>query len=260
MASMKATMESAGIAHLPASVELADFDPTSTAVWLATGGDPAALPEPGLRRTFDDYWDELEQRLAGKLVRESWAAYEIRIADAWLRLGQGERAHHDYCIGREAAGSCLTDRGDRGTNRRMPPSKQPGSGGTSAGNFSSGRQKPLGQLLKEMELVTEGHIQEALIVQRKKGGVIGEILVELGYVSKEEILLALAAQMGMEVVDLDEMSIDPAVFKLVECKDCGQRYNRTTGKPIGAAHALLYTLVVALIGGAIVLGIYLTAY
>ena len=96
----------------------------------------------------------------------------------------------------------------------MPPNK-PGSGGTSAGNFSSGRQKPLGQLLKEMELVTEGHIQEALIVQRKKGGVIGEILVELGYVSKEEILLALAAQMGMEVVDLDEMTIEPAVIAKV---------------------------------------------
>jgi type IV pilus assembly protein PilB len=96
----------------------------------------------------------------------------------------------------------------------MPPNK-PGSGGTSAGNFSSGRQKPLGQLLKEMELVTEGHIQEALIVQRKKGGVIGEILVELGYVSKEEILLALAAQMGMEVVDLDEMEIPPAVIAKV---------------------------------------------
>jgi type IV pilus assembly protein PilB len=97
----------------------------------------------------------------------------------------------------------------------MPPKQQPGRGGTSAGNFSTGRQKPLGQLLKEMELVTEGQIQEALIVQRKKGGVIGEILVELGYVSKEEILLALAAQMGMEVVDLDEMEIPPEVIHKV---------------------------------------------
>ncbi|HYE97538.1 MAG TPA: ATPase, T2SS/T4P/T4SS family [Planctomycetota bacterium] len=93
----------------------------------------------------------------------------------------------------------------------MPP-KPSGSGGTSAGSFSSGRRKPLGQLLKEMELVTEGQIQEALILQRKKGGVIGEILVELGYVSKEEILLALAAQMGMEVVDLDELEIPTEVI------------------------------------------------
>jgi type IV pilus assembly protein PilB len=66
-----------------------------------------------------------------------------------------------------------------------------------------------------MELVTEGQIQEALQVQRKKGGVLGEILVDLGYVSKEEILLALAAQMGMEVVDLTEFEIPPEVINKV---------------------------------------------
>jgi len=85
-------MERAGIAHLPASVELADFDPTATAVWLVLGGDPAALPEAGLRRTFDDYGAELERRIAGTEVRDAYAPYEIRIADAFLRLGQRERA------------------------------------------------------------------------------------------------------------------------------------------------------------------------
>ena len=78
-----------------------------------------------------------------------------------------------------------------------------------------GRHKPLGQVLKEMELVSEGQIQEALQIQRKQGGVIGEILVGLGYVAREEILLALAAQMGMEVVDLDEIDIDPVVINKV---------------------------------------------
>jgi type IV pilus assembly protein PilB len=80
------------------------------------------------------------------------------------------------------------------------------------GKGDPGRQKPLGQVLKEMELVSEGQIQEALAIQRKQGGVIGEILVNMGYVAREEILLALAAQMGMEVVDLDELDIDPVVI------------------------------------------------
>jgi type IV pilus assembly protein PilB len=78
-----------------------------------------------------------------------------------------------------------------------------------------GRHKPLGQVLKEMELVSEGQIQESLQIQRKQGGVIGEILVGLGYVARDEILLALAAQMGMEVVDLDEIEIDPVVINKV---------------------------------------------
>ena len=83
------------------------------------------------------------------------------------------------------------------------------------GDTMEGAHKPLGQLLKEMELVKEGQIQEALSVQRDKGGVIGEILVSLGYVSGEELLLALGAQMGMEVVNLEELTIDSEVIEKV---------------------------------------------
>src|SRR5262245_65327610 len=91
-----------------------------------------------------------------------------------------------------------------------PPA--PAAGGGIMGKGDPGRHKPLGQVLKEMELVSEGQIQEALQIQRKQGGVIGEILVGMGYVAREEILLALAAQMGMEVVDIDELDIDPVVI------------------------------------------------
>jgi len=73
------------------------------------------------------------------------------------------------------------------------------------------RQRPLGQILKEMELITESQLQEALAVQRNEGGVLGQILVRLGYVANEEVLLALAAQMGMEVIDLFKLS--PDAFK-----------------------------------------------
>ncbi len=76
-------------------------------------------------------------------------------------------------------------------------------------------QKPLGQLLKEMELVTEGQIQEALSIQREKGGALGRILIDLGYVSEEEMLLALGAQVGMEVVNLDEIKIPKEVVDKV---------------------------------------------
>ena len=45
------------------------------------------------------------------------------------------------------------------------PMKKTAAG--SAGSSDRGRQKPLGQLLKEMELITEGQIQEALSQDRK---------------------------------------------------------------------------------------------
>lgn len=78
-----------------------------------------------------------------------------------------------------------------------------------------GSQKPIGQILKEMELVTEGQIQEAVAIQREQGGAIGRILIELGYVTEEEVLLALGAQMGMEVVNLEEMQIPKEVVEKI---------------------------------------------
>ncbi|HZN61198.1 MAG TPA: ATPase, T2SS/T4P/T4SS family [Planctomycetota bacterium] len=58
-----------------------------------------------------------------------------------------------------------------------------------------------------MELVSEGQIQEALAIQRKRGGAIGDVLVELAYITPQELLLALGAQRGMEVVQLDELEL-----------------------------------------------------
>lgn len=77
------------------------------------------------------------------------------------------------------------------------------------------RKKLLGRILKEMGLVTEGQIQEALAIQKETGGAIGEILVERNYVTRDDLTLALASQAGMEVVNLDDMQIPPEVISRV---------------------------------------------
>jgi type IV pilus assembly protein PilB len=69
-----------------------------------------------------------------------------------------------------------------------------------------------------MELVTEGQIQEALQRQRSSGGSIGNILVEMEIISQEELLLALSAQSGMEVIDLDELEIPGEVISKVKAE------------------------------------------
>lgn len=78
-----------------------------------------------------------------------------------------------------------------------------------------GGRKPIGQILKEMELVTEGEIQEALMEQRDKGGALGQILISLGYVSEDDVLFALSAQAGMDVVNLDDIEIPGNVISRV---------------------------------------------
>lgn len=77
------------------------------------------------------------------------------------------------------------------------------------------QRKLLGQILKEMELVNEGQIQEALAIQRKKGGALGELLVELGYISQDDLLLASAVQNGMEFIDLSELDIPARAIEKV---------------------------------------------
>jgi hypothetical protein len=94
LASYAAAMQLHGLARLPASVELGDFDPTSTAVWFSTGGDLSDLPEAAAQETFSLYAQELDRRRSGKLVREAYAPYELRIADAFVRLGRRDDATH----------------------------------------------------------------------------------------------------------------------------------------------------------------------
>ncbi len=77
-------------------------------------------------------------------------------------------------------------------------------------------RRPLGQILKARGVVREGQIQEALAEQRKSGGLIGQILVELGHAKSSDIALALAEQAGMEIVDLAKGTPEKAALALVD--------------------------------------------
>ncbi|MDF1699739.1 MAG: ATPase, T2SS/T4P/T4SS family [Planctomycetota bacterium] len=69
-------------------------------------------------------------------------------------------------------------------------------------------KKLLGQILKEMKVVHEGMIQEALAVQRSEGGQIGQILVRNGHIDEGTLQEGLARQAGMEMTDLSTVNFD----------------------------------------------------
>lgn len=62
----------------------------------------------------------------------------------------------------------------------------------------------LGQILKEQGAIHEGMVQEALQLQRERGGRIGEVLLQLGHIQRGDLARALAAQAGLEFWDLDQ--------------------------------------------------------
>ncbi|MDP6114104.1 MAG: ATPase, T2SS/T4P/T4SS family [Planctomycetota bacterium] len=73
-------------------------------------------------------------------------------------------------------------------------------------------RKPIGEILKDRGLINDQQINEALSIQKENGAVLGTILVELDYASQIDVLEALAAQAGMDVVDIDNIELQPDVI------------------------------------------------
>ncbi len=81
-----------GIDYLPGAAELGDFDPTSTTIALAPGGEQGRLPRELLLNTFERYWTEFVQRREGLREWKDYTPYEWRNVGAFVRLGWRERA------------------------------------------------------------------------------------------------------------------------------------------------------------------------
>ena len=85
--------------------------------------------------------------------------------------------------------------------------------------------RPLGNLLVDMEFLTESQLERALAAQREEGGRLGEILVSRGLLSGGELAQALAEQHGVELGAQDAAELqtllrpvtaDEPVYKLFE--------------------------------------------
>jgi hypothetical protein len=81
------------IDFIPGSVELADFDPTSTTIAVTPGGEAGRLPGPLLNRTFDKYFQSARLRSVGINPWDSYTPYELRNVGVEIQLGQRSRAH-----------------------------------------------------------------------------------------------------------------------------------------------------------------------
>ncbi len=101
IASISTTMATHGIDYIPGSVELGDFDPTSTAIALSPGGETANLPRAALTQTFDRYYADFTRRRTDSADSDAYSPYEVRNVDAFIRLGQRDRADDllDFLIG-----------------------------------------------------------------------------------------------------------------------------------------------------------------
>jgi hypothetical protein len=73
-------------------VELGDFDPTSTTIAIAPGGELSHLPSEAVHRTFEEYWDRVRGRGDSASRWDSYTPYELRAVGTFVRLGWRARA------------------------------------------------------------------------------------------------------------------------------------------------------------------------
>ena len=79
-----------------------------------------------------------------------------------------------------------------------------------------GRRKlRLGDVLINSNAISQQQLDEALEAQKGTGKKLGEVLVEKGYVNEEEIAKALSGQLGLETIDLLNITIENEVLSLV---------------------------------------------
>ena len=75
----------------------------------------------------------------------------------------------------------------------------------------------IGRILIKMRILTRDKVHECLAIQKQRGGDVrlGQIFVEQGLVKELDLNVALAAQRGMEFVDLSEIDIPEDVIQYV---------------------------------------------
>ncbi|MFH1244902.1 MAG: hypothetical protein V1662_00265 [Candidatus Omnitrophota bacterium] len=79
----------------------------------------------------------------------------------------------------------------------------------------SPEKEKLGQVLIREEMITPEQLEYALQAQKQQGGLLGEILIQLGFTTEEDIAQALAIQHNFPYLPLANYDIDAEIIKLV---------------------------------------------
>ncbi|MBR4085021.1 MAG: Flp pilus assembly complex ATPase component TadA [Lachnospiraceae bacterium] len=79
-----------------------------------------------------------------------------------------------------------------------------------------GRRKlRLGDVLINSNAINQQQLEEALEAQKGTGKKLGEVLVEKGYVNEEDIAKALSGQLGLQTINLMDITIENDILSLV---------------------------------------------
>ncbi|EGQ8506795.1 TPA: type II/IV secretion system protein [Vibrio parahaemolyticus] len=76
-------------------------------------------------------------------------------------------------------------------------------------------RKRLGDLLVEEGIVSEDQIQQALSAQRSTGQKLGDALIDLGFITEKQMLEFLSQQLGLPLIDLGRAPVDADAVQIL---------------------------------------------
>src|ERR687891_2630080 len=97
------------------------------------------------------------------------------------------------------------------------------------------RTKDLGEILVDEGLISEEQLAMALGEQQRRGRSLGRVLIDLGLVKEPDLVAALAMKIGLEFVDLSDYPVDPSAASLIP-EQVARRYRAL---PIGYEDSML---------------------
>jgi len=80
-------------------------------------------------------------------------------------------------------------------------------------NYKNRSHKKLGEMLIEYKRITSSQLKKTLAVQKNTGRRVGEILMEMGVVTQDEINWILSKQLDIPYVNIDINNIDIRLSK-----------------------------------------------
>ncbi len=104
-------------------------------------------------------------------------------------------------------------------------------------NFKRTTTKQLGEVLVERGVIDHEQVLMAITYQREKGGLFGEVLVQLKFATEEDIAQALTCQYGFPYLPLANYEIDREVLSAIP-EDVCRQFCLIAGDKIGKSLTL----------------------
>ena len=77
------------------------------------------------------------------------------------------------------------------------------------------KYKRLGEMLVDVGVITEEQLTEALAKQKGSGKRLGTVLVDEHFITETQLIETLRMQLGIDFIDLNKAKIDPSMVNLV---------------------------------------------